>query len=169
MVDGCAVKLQLWDSAGQERFRSLAPLFFRGTHAAIVVYDITSRKSFEDLDSWISDLNKYAGDDCQVIFVVGNKSDLTAERAVSIREGREYAQALGATFFDYEISALNDDGIDELFYELARQLLLEHRSRKGAYLADEWESIEQTRKGRKTVNLHDPVSSPGSGCYCSIL
>ncbi|ORX92430.1 hypothetical protein K493DRAFT_146765, partial [Basidiobolus meristosporus CBS 931.73] len=53
VVDNCKVRLQIWDTAGQERFRSMAPMYYRGANAAIIVYDITNRKSFDEIGTWL--------------------------------------------------------------------------------------------------------------------
>ncbi len=82
IVDGTKVRLQLWDTAGQERFRSMAPMYYRGSHAAVVVYDITNRRSLEELKSWIEELRTNMGEEL-TIHIVGAKADLTAARQVT--------------------------------------------------------------------------------------
>ncbi|KAK9762037.1 hypothetical protein K7432_012601 [Basidiobolus ranarum] len=62
-VDNCKVRLQIWDTAGQERFRSMAPMYYRGANAAIIVYDITSRKSFDEIETWVQELRKNMAED----------------------------------------------------------------------------------------------------------
>ncbi|KDN38263.1 hypothetical protein K437DRAFT_216113, partial [Tilletiaria anomala UBC 951] len=81
IVSGTKIRLQIWDTAGQERFRSMAPMYYRGSHAAIIVYDITNRKSLVDLRSWIEELRKNMGDDL-TIHIVGAKNDLEQHREV---------------------------------------------------------------------------------------
>lgn len=78
---GVRVKLQIWDTAGQERFRSMAPIYYRGAHVCVLVYDIASRASFDDVRSWLEELGKTVPKET-VIFVVGSKLDLQARRAV---------------------------------------------------------------------------------------
>ncbi|KAB5592399.1 Ras-like GTP-binding protein RYL2 [Ceratobasidium theobromae] len=77
-VDGTKVRLQIWDTAGQERFRSMAPMYYRGANAAILVYDITSASSFEDVKIWIDELKRNCDPDL-LIFIVGAKADLAAQ------------------------------------------------------------------------------------------
>ncbi|KZT54507.1 hypothetical protein CALCODRAFT_416488, partial [Calocera cornea HHB12733] len=74
-LDGVGVRLQIWDTAGQERFRSMAPMYIRGAHAAVVVYDLTSEQSFEDVRGWIDELKK-STPPSTLVYVVGSKSDL---------------------------------------------------------------------------------------------
>lgn len=83
--NGHPIKLQIWDTAGQERFRSMAPIYYRGAHICILVYDITDRKSFQDVQSWLDELNYKASKD-MMIYVVGAKVDLAAQRAVTFSE-----------------------------------------------------------------------------------
>ncbi|CUA77639.1 Ras-like GTP-binding protein RYL2 [Yarrowia lipolytica CLIB122] [Rhizoctonia solani] len=78
IVDGTKVRLQIWDTAGQERFRSMAPMYYRGASAAILVYDITSASSFEDVKLWIDELKRNC-DPGLLIFIVGAKADLAAQ------------------------------------------------------------------------------------------
>ncbi|CAE6434794.1 unnamed protein product [Rhizoctonia solani] len=77
IVDGTKVRLQIWDTAGQERFRSMAPMYYRGASAAILVYDITSASSFEDVKLWIDELKRNCDPDL-LIYIVGAKADLAA-------------------------------------------------------------------------------------------
>lgn len=76
------VRLQLWDTAGQERFRSLIPSYIRDSSVAVVVYDITSKASFEDTNKWIDDVRAERGDDV-ILVLVGNKTDVNDKRCVS--------------------------------------------------------------------------------------
>lgn len=79
---GHQVKLQIWDTAGQERFRSLAPIYYRGANAAIIMYDLTRLESFNDVRVWIEELKKNCDPDL-MIYIVGSKADLKAQRQVS--------------------------------------------------------------------------------------
>ncbi|GAB5586801.1 hypothetical protein Unana1_01701 [Umbelopsis nana] len=124
-VDNCKVRLQIWDTAGQERFRAMAPMYYRGAHAAILVYDITSEESFQDMNSWVEELKKNMTEDL-VIHVVGNKLDLAStHRAVPLRRTQEYvARALGSDCHTHEVSAKEDDGaIEELFLQITQTLV----------------------------------------------
>ena len=97
-------KIVIWDTAGQEKYRSMVGMYYRGASGAIIVYDITNKQSFVDVTTWHTDLMKTATDDI-ALCVVGNKSDLTDFRQVPTEEGQELAEKLGALF--YEGSALN--------------------------------------------------------------
>ena len=80
------VRLQLWDTAGQERFRSLIPSYINDSQVAVVVYDITSKQSFENVTSWIEQARNIRGEDVTII-IVGNKIDLAEKRQVGTEEG----------------------------------------------------------------------------------
>lgn len=115
------VNLQIWDTAGQERFRCMVPMYMRNAVAAIVVYDITERKSFDDIDQWLKELERCSvGLEPTVRVLVGNKADLTDKRMVAKGEGITKAAMMGAKF--YEISAYDINMIDRIFYELAEQI-----------------------------------------------
>ena len=82
VVDGVKVRLQLWDTAGQERFRSMAPMYYRGANAALLLYDLTSKPSFEAVRGWLEELKKNCAPDL-LIYIVGAKADLVQFRVVS--------------------------------------------------------------------------------------
>lgn len=112
-----SVKLEVWDTAGQEMYHSLTPLFFTGSSVAVLVYDVTSRASFEQLGKYKAMLSEKVPDECLII-VAGNKVDLVdndeSQREVSYDEADEYATKIGAAFF-CEVSALTGYGVDLLF------------------------------------------------------
>ncbi|GAN11350.1 conserved hypothetical protein [Mucor ambiguus] len=109
-VDNCKVRLQIWDTAGQERFRAMAPMYYRGAQAALLVYDITSQESFEELSSWIEELKRNMTEDL-VIVVAANKLDLAqTRREVSYDDAQKYiTRVLGPETLLYEVSAKEDD------------------------------------------------------------
>lgn len=83
VVDGTPIKFQIWDTAGQEKYHSLAPMYYRGAAAAIVAYDITRRSSFETLKLWVNELREL-GPEHIVIAVCGNKTDLEDKRVSTL-------------------------------------------------------------------------------------
>ena len=118
-VDDGTVRLQLWDTAGQERFRSLIPSYIRDSHVAVVVFDITSRESFESTTKWIADVRAQRGNDV-VVVLVGNKSDLTENRKVTAEELE--ARAAEHEIMCIETSAKEGFNIKLLFRRLATAL-----------------------------------------------
>ena len=86
-VDGKTIKLQIWDTAGQERFKTITSSYYKGAHGIIVAYDITDRESFSAIQTWMSEVEKYASDNISRI-LVGNKCDLEGQRQVTFEEGQ---------------------------------------------------------------------------------
>jgi small GTP-binding protein len=121
-VMGAACELQIWDTAGQERYRTLGPLYYRNAVAGIVVYDITSRSSFENISRWIDSLLGVAGTSVRV-FVVGNKKDLTEERIVSYDEGLAWTNSRDRNYHFAETSAKTGEGVTTLFQTIAESLI----------------------------------------------
>ena len=105
-------KIQLWDSAGQEKYRSLIPSYLRGASIIFLVYDLTWRESFDAIKSWLGFVNQYTSKDQVKLVLVGNKSDL--ERKVKNEEGKKLAEKEGMLFF--ETSAKTADGTVDMFY-----------------------------------------------------
>ena len=115
-IDRGTVRLQLWDTAGQERFRSLIPAYIRDSQVAVVVFDITSRASFDSTTTWIADVRAQRGNDV-IIVLVGNKTDLVSQREVSAAEIEQRANEQEIMFI--ETSAKEGFNIKLLFRRLA--------------------------------------------------
>ena len=109
-IENKIVKVQIWDTAGQERYRSITNAYYKGAKGCLLVYDITNKTSFDNLDKWISDL-KSNGDDKVSIILVGNKSDLDSQRAITLEEGKQKAEFHKMAFM--ETSALNGNNIEK--------------------------------------------------------
>jgi len=118
---GQKLKLTIWDTAGQERFRTLTSAYYRGAHGIILVYDITARDSFENLQHWLSEVDIYSTNESCVKLLVGNKTDEAASRAVSKKEGQQFAREHNMLFI--EASAKTQDGIAQAFDELIQKIL----------------------------------------------
>lgn len=113
------VRLQLWDTAGQERFRSLIPSYIRDSSVAVVVYDISNAKSFQNTRKWIDDVRGERGSDV-IIVLVGNKTDLNDKREVTTAQGEEEAKKNGLMFI--ETSAKVGHNVKQLFRRIAQAL-----------------------------------------------
>jgi Ras-related protein Rab-5C len=114
-----AIKYDIWDTAGQERYYSLIPMYYRGAQVALIVYDVTSRESFERAKNWIEEL-KYDKPQEFLKVLLANKVDLQEEAVVTIEEGSEYAKKENIMF--YETSAKTGKNIAKLFKEVAEAL-----------------------------------------------
>ncbi|XP_018597745.1 ras-related protein Rab-22A isoform X2 [Scleropages formosus] len=109
----------IWDTAGQERFRALAPMYYRGSAAAIIVYDITKEESFQTLKNWVKELRQH-GPPNIVVAIAGNKCDLSDAREVSEKDAKDYADSIHAIFV--ETSAKNAININEVFLEISQRI-----------------------------------------------
>ena len=116
------IKLQIWDTAGQERFRNLASAYYRSSDGLIVVYDITHKKSFDNIMYWIEDAQKYV-DEYIPIIVIGNKSD-RIDREVTFEELKIFAEKRNVLYL--ETSAKDNINIDDVFVELTERCLIEN-------------------------------------------
>merc|ERR1712151_1319221 len=113
------VKFEIWDTAGQERYHSLAPMYYRGAAAAIVVYDITNRDTFQRAKQWVKELQRQ-GNANIVIALAGNKVDLSSKRKVEPEDAETYSNDNGIFFM--ETSAKTATNVNELFVAIARKL-----------------------------------------------
>ena len=117
---GQKIKLRIWDTCGDERYRAIAPLYYRGAQAALLVYDITDVSTFHSLDYWLNELNRNVRGENMILFMAGNKNDLPG-RKVTEDQARIFADNNGLDFF--EVSAKTGANINELFGRLAQQLV----------------------------------------------
>jgi Ras-related protein Rab-5C len=113
--EGHFFKLQIWDTAGQEKYRAMAPMYYRGAHVALVVYSVADAGSFESTSTWIDSLNDSATEPITIL-LIANKIDLQEERVVSKQGGELKARETKSRY--YEVSAKTGEGIDDLFGEI---------------------------------------------------
>lgn len=118
-IDGKQIKLQIWDTAGQESFRSITRSYYRGAAGALLVYDITRRDTFNHLTTWLDDARQHSSSN-MVIMLIGNKSDLESRREVKREEGEAFAREHGLVFM--ETSAKTAAGVEEAFINTAREI-----------------------------------------------
>lgn len=121
-VRGKAYRLNIFDTAGQERFRTLSTSYYRGAHGVIIVYDISNKKSFQSMEKWIDEARSNASPDA-VIYLVGSKLDkvATGGRAVSFEEGKAFAESQGAGFC--EVSSKTRENVRRPFVEVVDQIV----------------------------------------------
>ncbi len=119
-VNNYIVKLQAWDTAGQERYAGVRPIYYRGAKGALLVFDITMRQSFVNVEKWFNQIRKYSGLDVPII-LVGNKLDLTDSRVVNTDEVQVYSAQKEIPYF--ETSAKTDYAVTDVFKKLAELIL----------------------------------------------
>ncbi|KTW26149.1 hypothetical protein T552_03041 [Pneumocystis carinii B80] len=120
-VEGVRMKLQLWDTAGQETFHAMTRNYYRGSSGALLVYDITRRETFEHAAVWLEDLRMYGSSNISIA-LIGNKSDLgNTSREVGYEEAKKWANEKGVYIFS-EVSAKTGDQVNESFMKIARNI-----------------------------------------------
>lgn len=118
-IDGQQIKLQIWDTAGQESFRSITRSYYRDAAGALLVYDITRRESFNHLSRWLEEARQN-GNPSMTVMLIGNKTDLEHRRAVSTKEGEVFAAENGLVFM--ETSAKTAANVENAFIKTAESI-----------------------------------------------
>ena len=119
MGENDVIKAQIWDTAGQERYRAITKAYYKGAKGALLVYDISRKSSFDNIDNWLIDL-RTNGDKDIIIVLIGNKSDLIDKREVSKEEAELKAEQFNIAFL--ETSAKSGENIDKAFTEIVEQI-----------------------------------------------
>ncbi|NWQ86402.1 RAB17 protein, partial [Burhinus bistriatus] len=140
-LEVAAVKFEIWDTAGQEKYHSVCHLYYRGAHAALLVYDITNKETLNRAKLWLRELEKEFLPDEIVIALVGNKMDLAAEREVTTEEGEEFARTKGLLFM--ETSAKSNHQVNDIFMAIAQELIQREQEKAST----------SSPRGRSTVDL----------------
>ena len=137
----------IWDTAGQELYRSLTPMYYRNAHAALVVFDVTNKPSYIAAEKWIDELRE--GNDSVFIILVGNKIDLQEQRVVDEKEGYALADKYGLPYI--ETSAFTGIGIDKAFQTIIMQIKNNEKLKQKLRPpnASQQKSVEQTQNDQK--------------------
>ncbi|CAO3620799.1 unnamed protein product [Mucor fragilis] len=148
------IKFEIWDTAGQDRFHSLAPMYYRNALAAVVVFDVTKYSSFTRAQSWVQELQRQANPHLTIAFV-GNKIDTEKRyRDVSTEEANSYAKEFNLLYF--ETSARVGTNIHHVFTEIANHITLE-----------QVQALSPTSSGQRVINLKERQGSDQkSSCAC---
>jgi len=154
-IEGKQIKLQIWDTAGQESFRSITRSYYRGAHGALLVYDITRRDTFTHLQGWLAEVREHSNKE-MIIMLIGNKSDLESKRAVTYEEGKRLAEQEGLVFM--ETSAKTAANVEEAFLETANRIFI--KVKEGS--AD-FDSTNSSIKGKQMDSRPDDQKG---GCTC---
>jgi len=161
-VNDFIVQLDLWDTAGQENYKAIAKSYFREAVGCVLVYDITSQKSFDELGFWLNQFRELA-DPQAFIILVGNKSDLESQRVISSDWATEFAEKQFLQYF--ETSALTAQNISEVFQTLCHTVF--DRVRSGAIKSTLLTDESKKEKKSQSVNLDDQYSIMNNSAFCA--
>ena len=121
IINGKIFKVELWDTAGQERYKSMTSAYYKSARGALIVFDVTNQKSFDDIDTWCKEVREKAPKSICVM-VIGNKTDLTEQRCITQEQAKEKGNILQAAYM--ETSALDSTNVREAFYLMLKQMYL---------------------------------------------
>ncbi|KAH7672841.1 Small GTPase superfamily ARF/SAR type protein [Dioscorea alata] len=160
-IEGKTVKAQIWDTAGQERYRAITSAYYRGAVGALLVYDITKRQTFDNVQRWLRELRDHA-DSNIVIMMAGNKSDLKHLRSVQEDDAQEFAEKEGLFFL--ETSALESLNIEKAFQTILTEIY--HIVSKKALATQEATATAPPVQGT-TINVTDSSGGFSRRTCCS--
>mmetsp|Transcript_10556 Transcript_10556/g.11609 ORF Transcript_10556/g.11609 Transcript_10556/m.11609 type:complete len:200 (-) Transcript_10556:127-726(-) len=149
-IDGKEVGLTVWDTAGQEKFRSLTESYYRGTQGIILVYDVTREESFQNLDSWLEEADLFATNKDIVKVLIGNKIDMEG-REISTEAGKQYADEKGLLFI--ETSSKTGTGVKNAVDMLTRKIL-------------QTPGVWKTPRRSKKIQVEQQHQTEDDMCYC---
>ena len=147
-------KIEIWDTAGQERYKSITAAYYKGAKGALIVYDITQKDTFENINKWMSEVRDKSTKDLKIL-IVGNKTDLVDERQVSTEEALSKAKELESPVM--EASALDGSNVKAAFYDLLKEMYKEIKKKI--------EIVEsQNTGGKDGVQLNTNEEKEKKGC-----
>ena len=158
--DNNEVKVQIWDTAGQEKYRSITSSYYKGAHGCLLVYDITRKATFENIDKWLAEIKLSSNNEINMI-LIGNKCDLEDKREVSIEEAQNKAKLLNMAFM--ETSALNGTNVEKAFNELVNNV---YQNNKQIFHQDVNIRIDDKDKGVEISQENKMEQKSEDGCFC---
>ena len=160
-IDGKVFRIQIWDTAGQETFRSITRAYYKNSVCAFVVYDISNRATFDNIKSWVEDCKRLSPKSVLMI-LVGNKTDLEERREVSYNEGSIFAQKNGMLFF--ECSAKTGNNVEKIFMESTQEIY--SRIKKGFYDLENENCIIKRGTDSDNITLSKENQNTNGGFCC---
>ena len=119
-VENKVIKLQIWDTAGQEKFRTITSSYYRGTQGVVLIFDVTDKMSYTNIRKWVNEIDRQEIE-CIVKMLIGNKCDLESKRVVDQAQAKQYSDELGITYI--ECSARSAYNVEEAFQIISAQIL----------------------------------------------
>ena len=161
-VDGKIIKLQIWDTCGQEIYQSVITNFYRNSSVALMVYAIDNKKSFEHISYWLKEIKKASNPDAKVI-LIGNKSDLDENREVTYDEAKNYSEDFEFSNF-YEVSAKKGINVEKIFIEIANLLIKNYNDYYSTSSVDvdrssDRKDVSKLEKDENNIRVQKPKAS----------
>lgn len=144
-IDKIKFKIQIWDTAGQEKFRSITKSYYKGAQGILLVYDITDRSTYYHLDNWLKEI-KESNNNNPLIFIVGNKSDIERNRNVTFNDGVKFAFKNNISFL--ECSAKQPESLDIMIREFIKKTYLRAKENKTLKQNIKINLIEKDKKSK---------------------
>jgi Ras-related protein Rab-1A len=150
------VKFQIWDTAGQDRFRTITASYYRGSNAVILCYDITDKNTFQNINKWLEEVKNFSVG-TPLLILCGTKTDLEEKRVVSYEEAEEYAKTNNMRFF--ESSSKNNSNVKEIF-----ELIAENKITTVCTMTDTFDKSDM--RNRKKINLQPSDKNKNNSSCC---
>ena len=160
-INNNVLKLQIWDTCGQEVYKSLISNFYRNSSLALILYAINNKDSFQHAETWLNDLKNQANPNVKV-FLVGNKSDLENERVISKEEGEKFKEEKKLDRF-FETSAKTGENARSALLEAAKLLYKDYLKAKQT-LAENGQNDDDNQKGDKLIKKTNDKAKGKKGC-----
>ena len=125
-IEGKKIKLQIWDTPGNDRLRTIVNTFYKGAHGIILMYDVTDKRSFNELNLFINNIKNYCNNNIKVV-LVGNKCD-SSDRVITEEEGKKFAEKYNIKFF--ETSAKTGQNINEVFQYISNEVFIINKGKE---------------------------------------
>ena len=152
---GHVIKAQIWDTAGQDRYRAIASTYYKGAVGALLVYDITKQRTFENIEKWLKELRDH-GQEHMCIMLIGNKSDLASERMVNFEDAQVYAEKEQMALL--ETSALDSSNVSAAFECIIKEIY-----KQQIKLQEKHEEALKPLSGDKGGKSQNPPSQVSQG------
>ena len=169
-INNLIFNLNVWDTAGEEKYHAMAPIFYRGAQGAVVIFDVTNRETFNRATKWFKELNEFAEGNPKII-LVGNKIDLP-NRVISNEEATALAQQYNCNFL--EVSALLGTNVNEIFHSLATSIYEGRKRNKSQHINNDSNEnnnnnnygVSRGRKLNITTNVSNSPTQERNGSCC---